>query len=126
MTKYFDVVQALPEQTANGIPALLQSPPAGNPYQALKNKLTSMYNLTNFQRAEHLTALPSTTADMRLSELLDRMSALLPPEEVNRQDFLFIHMFLMPSVGNSATSTMTGGESMPGPVGACTRGPAIF
>ena len=117
MTKYFDVVQALPEQTANGIPALLQSPPAGDPYQALKNKLISMYNQTNFQHAELLTALPSATADMRLSELLNRMLALLPLEEVNRQGFLFIHMLLMPSVGNSATgtaSTMTFGEQMPG------------
>ena len=111
------LLQALPEQTADRIPALLQSPPAGDPYQALKNKLISMYNQTNFQRAELLTALPSATADMRLSELLNRMLALLPLEEVNRQGFLFIHMLLMPSVGNSATgtaSTMTFGEQMPG------------
>ena len=127
MKKYFYVVQALPEQTADRIPALLQSPPAGNPYQALKNKLISMYNLTNFQCEDYLTALPSTTAYMPLSELFDRMSALLSPEEVNRQGFLFIHVFLKPSVGNSATgttSTMTGGEPMPGPVGACARGAA--
>ena len=39
----------------------------------MKEKLVSMYDLTNFQHAEFLRALPSTAADMRLSELLKRM-----------------------------------------------------
>ena len=83
LTKYFYVVQSLPEKTADRIPALLQAPPRDDPYQTLKDKLMDMYELTDFQRAELLTALPPAAADVRPSELLDRMLALVPPGQAN-------------------------------------------
>ena len=45
LTKYFYVVQALPDQTADRIPALLQSPLAGNHYWVIKDKLSDCRRL---------------------------------------------------------------------------------
>ena len=51
-----------------------------DPYKVLKNKLNEMYDLGDFHQAQLLMALPPAAGDMRPSELMDRMKALIALE----------------------------------------------
>jgi len=47
-----------------------------------RRRLIEMDDLSDYQRAELLMALPPLVGDMRPSELLDKMKALTPLEEL--------------------------------------------
>ena len=53
-----------------------------------------MYDLSNYQRAKLLAALPPAACDVNPSELMDRMLALLPPKEQAKPYIMFTHAFL--------------------------------
>ena len=93
LTKYYNVVQALNESSIDRIPDLMTLP-AEDPYMVLKCQLIQMYDLSDFQRAELLMALPLVVGDMHPSELIDKMKGLMPPEELERPSILFWHAFL--------------------------------
>ena len=93
MTKYFYVVQALNERCIERIPDLLTLP-SEDPYQVLKEKLIEMYDLSDFQQAKLPMALPLAAGDVHPSELMDRMKALMPLEELDWPSILFMHAFL--------------------------------
>ena len=93
LTKYFYVLTAEPEQTIERVPALL-TPLAKDAYGKIKSKLVEMYDLSNYQRAKLLAALPPAACDVNPSELMDRMLALLPPKEQAKPYIMFTHTFL--------------------------------
>ena len=68
--------------------------PAEDPYMVLKTHLINMYDLSDFQRAELLMALPPVAGDMRPSELMDKMKALTPKKELEKPPSFFWHAFL--------------------------------
>ena len=74
LTKYYHVIKALSESSIERIPELL-IPPADDPYSVLKDRLMELYDLSNYERAELLMALPQVDGDMRPS-LLTTLPAL--------------------------------------------------
>ena len=57
LTKYYHVIKALPESSIKRIPELLL-PLAGDLYSVLKARLMELYNLSDYEKAELLNALP--------------------------------------------------------------------
>ena len=53
-----------------------------------------MYNLSDFEQAELLMALPPAAGDVRPSELMDHMKALMRPEELDWPSILNMNAFL--------------------------------
>ena len=93
MTKYYHVIKALQESSIEHIPELLV-PPADDPYSALKRLLMELYDLSDYERAELLMALPQGDGDIRPSVLLDKMRAPTPPGEFEQLTSLFWYAFL--------------------------------
>ena len=93
MTKYYYVIKALPESSIERIQELLV-PPADNPYSVLKNQLMELYDLSDYERATLLMALPQVDGDIRPSMLLDKMKSLTPPGELDKPTSLFWYAFL--------------------------------
>ena len=81
------MIKALQKSLIERIPELLilQSE---DPYLVQKRHLIDMYDLSNFKRAKLLMVLPQVEDEMRLSMLLDKMKALMPREELERQSLL--------------------------------------
>ena len=69
-------VANLPQDVAAQILDLIQAPPAGNPYKVLKDSLTTLYSLNDYQRFEALISFP-LTGDQKPSHLMNRMLAIL-------------------------------------------------
>ena len=72
-TKFYHVVASLPQDVAAQILDLIR----GDPYEVLKERLTTLYSLNDYQRFEALVSLP-LTGDQKPSHLMNRMLALLP------------------------------------------------
>ena len=53
-----------------------------------------MYNLSDFEQAELLMALPPAAGDVQPSELMDHMKALMRPEELDWPSILNMNAFL--------------------------------
>ena len=49
---------SLPQDVAAQILDLIRSPPTGDPYEVLKERLTTLYSLNNYQRFEALVFFP--------------------------------------------------------------------
>ena len=56
---------------------LILAPPAGDPYEVLKERLTTLYSLNDYQSSEALVSL-LLTGDQKPSHLMNRMLVLLP------------------------------------------------
>ena len=84
---------ALPESSIERIPELLLLP-ADDPYSGLKNQLMELYDLSDYEKAELLMALPHVDGDMRPSMLLDKMRSLTPTGELDNPTSLFWYAFL--------------------------------
>ena len=69
-TKYYYVVSALDSATATRAQSLLVSPPTENKYQAIKEFLISAFDLSEYERASALFAMPGL-GDSKPSELMD-------------------------------------------------------
>ena len=89
-TKYYYVVSALDSATATRAQSLLVSSPTENYYQAIKEFLISAFDLSEYERASALFAMPGL-GDSKPSELMDSMLALLGS---HKPCFLFRHLFL--------------------------------
>ena len=75
-TKYYYVVSALDSDTATRAQSLLVSSPTENKYQATKDFLISAFDLSKYERASALFAMPGL-GDSKPSELMDSMLALM-------------------------------------------------
>ena len=76
-TKFYHPVASLSQDVAVQILNHICAPPAGDPYEVLKERLTTLYYLNNYQRFEALVSLP-LTGDQKPSHLMNRMLGLLP------------------------------------------------
>ena len=74
-------VAALPQDVAYRLLDLVQAPPPGEPYKALRRRLMQMYWMSDFQMYHQaLQSLP-LLSEQRPSELMDKMLILLPEDE---------------------------------------------
>ena len=78
-TKFYHAVTSLPQDVNAEILDLIRAPLAGNPYELLKDHLTTLYSLNNYQRFEALVFLP-LSGGQKPSHLMNRMYALLPDD----------------------------------------------
>ena len=53
-TKFYYAVASLPQNVAAQILDLIRAPPAGDPYKVVKDQLTTLYSLNDYQRFEAL------------------------------------------------------------------------
>ena len=90
-TKFYHAVTSLPQDVASQILDLIRAPLAGDPYEVLKERLTTLYSLNDYQRFKALVSLP-LTGDQKPSHLMNRMLALL--QDDYKPDFIFRGLFL--------------------------------
>ena len=76
-TKFYYCVSSFNQETANQVLDLIKSPPATDPYEALKIWLLKLFALDDFQRYEAISNLP-LSGDMKPSKLMSNILALLP------------------------------------------------
>ena len=89
-TKYYYVVAALNQSTAQRLVDFLSAPPAADKYTAIKERLLEIFGLSECDRAARLLNMPPL-GDRKPSALMDEMLALLGRHQ---SCFLFIHLFL--------------------------------
>ncbi len=89
-TKYHYVVASLDQDTACRVVDLLEAPPAGNKFTALKDRLIGTFAPSERERARALLDMPEL-GDERPSALMDKMLALLGN---HNPCFLFRELFL--------------------------------
>ena len=53
-TKFYYAVASLPQEVATQILDLILAPPAGDPYEVLRERLITLYSLNDYQRFEDL------------------------------------------------------------------------
>ena len=90
-TKFYHEVAVLPQEVASQILDLIHTPPAGDPYGVLKERLITLYTLNNYQGLEALVSLP-LSGYQKPSNLMNRMLALLPDDY--KLDFILRGLFL--------------------------------
>ena len=59
-TKFYHAVASLPQDVAAQILDLTRAPPVSDPYEVLKDRLTTLYSLNDYQRFEALVSSPLT------------------------------------------------------------------
>ena len=89
-TKFYYVVAALGQDTAQRILDLIQNPPADNKYQGIKDRLTGTFGLSSHERAARIWNMGGL-GDRKPSQLMDDMMALADGHHVC---FLFEFAFL--------------------------------
>ena len=75
-TKFYQAVGVLPQEVVSQILDLICTPPAGDPYEVLREHLITLYTWNDYQRFEALVSLPLSD-DQKPSHLMNRMLALL-------------------------------------------------
>ena len=75
-TKYYYVVSALDQDTAQRLIDLLDNPPEDNTYTTLKERLLVTFELSEYERAARLLSMPNL-GDRKPSALMDEMLGLL-------------------------------------------------
>ena len=66
-----------PQEVASQILDLIRAPPAGEPYEVLREQLITLYTLNYYQKFEALVSLP-LSGDQKPSQLMNRLLLLLP------------------------------------------------
>jgi hypothetical protein len=89
--KYCLVVAALPHESLRVVADVVEAPPAAEPYDVLKGRLLASHQLTSFQRAEKLFAMPALGA-RKPSDLMAAMLEICPRGEEKTE--LFACLFL--------------------------------
>ena len=89
-TKYFYLVAALDQDSAQRVIDLLEDPPRDHKYLALKKRLLDTFDLSDNERAARLLNMPQL-GDNKPSVLMDEMLALIA---AHRPCFLFNYLFL--------------------------------
>ncbi|KAM9332927.1 ester hydrolase C11orf54 homolog isoform 2-T2 [Pholidichthys leucotaenia] len=99
-TKFYHVVAALDGRTARHVGSLLDQPPTGNRYEALKAALTQRYTLSDSERAERLL----TRTELGDGSAVDLMEKMLALRGTDDEHFLFAHLFLrtLPTAARAA------------------------
>jgi hypothetical protein len=82
------VVGSLPHESLRQVADIVEAPPAETPYVAIKQRLMAAHQMTSFQRAEKLFAMPAL-GNRKPSEL---MAAICPRGEEKTD--LFTCLFL--------------------------------
>nr|CAB3260873.1 uncharacterized protein LOC100176143 [Phallusia mammillata] len=90
LTKYYYVVSALDQDTANRLIDLLENPPEADKYETIKARLVETFCLSRPQRAMRLLHMPPL-GDRMPSALMDDMLALLGDA---KECFVFQQLFL--------------------------------
>jgi hypothetical protein len=78
--KYCHVVGSLPHESLRQVADIVEAPPAETPYVAIKQRLMAAHQMTSFQRAEKLFAMPAL-GNRKLSELMAAMLEICPRGE---------------------------------------------
>ena len=89
-TKYFYVVAALDQDSAQKVIDLLENSPRDHKYVALMKRLLNIFDLSNNERAARLLNMPQL-GDKKPSVLMDAVLALIAH---HRSCFLFNYLFL--------------------------------
>ena len=90
-TKFYHTVVVLPQEVASHILDLICAPPAGDPYEVLRELLITLYTLNDYQCFGALVSFP-LSRDQKPLHLLNRMLALLPDDY--KPDFILKGLFL--------------------------------
>jgi hypothetical protein len=93
--KYDHLVGALPRASVRLVLDLLEHPDESTPYTALKDKLLSSHELTNFERIERLMKL-EPLGGRKPTELLAEMMELCPRGQESNMFFLFLFLQRLP------------------------------
>jgi hypothetical protein len=75
--KYCQVIAALQHESLRCVAGIAESPAAANAYEALKQRLLFSHQMTGYQRAERLFAMP-TLGTRKPSELMAEMLEICP------------------------------------------------
>jgi hypothetical protein len=89
--RYCNVVAALPHESLRLVADIVEAPPNETPYSALKERLVASHQLTSFQRAEKLFAMPAL-GSRKPSDLMAAMLEICPRGEEKTE--LFACLFL--------------------------------
>ena len=89
-TKYYYVVSALDQDTAQRLIDLMNNPPEDNKYTKLKKRLLNTLELSKYEHAARLLNMPNL-GDRKPSALMDEMLGLLGQ---HTPCFLFKYIFL--------------------------------
>jgi hypothetical protein len=90
-TKYCNMVGSLPHESLRMVADIVESPPQETPYLAIKQRLLASQQLTSFQRAEKLFAMPPL-GNRKPSDLMAAMLEICPRGEEKTD--LFACLFL--------------------------------
>jgi hypothetical protein len=90
-SKYCNVVGSLPHESLRLVADIVESPPQETPYVAIKQRLLASHQLTSFQRAEKLFAMPPL-GNRKPSDLMAAMLEICPRGEEKTD--LFACLFL--------------------------------
>jgi hypothetical protein len=93
--RYDCVVSSLSKDSLRLIMDLITAPPDDEPYLAIKGRLLSTHQLTDYQRIEQLLAMDSL-GSRRPSELLAHMLELCPVGEERSKFFAFHYLHRLP------------------------------
>ena len=104
-TKYGHVVTALDSQASMEVQAVLDDPPAVDPYAAIKSALLTAYDQTQAAKDAEFLAITSL-GDLKATAMLRKMTRLTSPGTASTT--LFRHSFLMvlPSEVRGILATM--------------------
>jgi hypothetical protein len=80
LQKYCHMVAMLPHESLRLVADLVESPPPAEQYETLKNRLLASHQLTRYQRAERLFAMPEL-GSRRPSDLMVAMLEVCPHSE---------------------------------------------
>jgi hypothetical protein len=94
-TRFNYLVYSLPKESVRLVLDLVETPPEDDPYTALKARLLSSQQLTNFQKIEQLHQM-GNLGDRKPSELLAQMLELCPRGQVANEFFLFLFLQHLP------------------------------
>jgi hypothetical protein len=82
------VVAALLHESLRVVTDVVESPPAAEPYDVIKGRLLASHQMTSYQRAEKLFAMPALGA-RKLSDLMEAMLEICPRGEEKTELFAF-------------------------------------
>ena len=104
-TKYGHVVTSLDSQASMEVQAVLDSPPADDPYAALKTALLVAYDRTQAAKDAEFLSITSL-GDLKASAMLRKMTRLTSPETASTTIFRHSFLMVLPSEVRAILATM--------------------
>lgn len=105
-TKYGHVNTALDSQASMEVQAVLDDPPADDPYAAIKTALLTAYDQTQATRDAEFLAITSL-GDLKATAMLRKMTSLTSPETASTTIFRHSFLMVLPSDVRGILATMT-------------------